>query len=288
MRAESFTRNADGITEVALTEGSGQPSERISCRFLVDATGQSCLAARQTGGQRLDSDFRFISIWGYFADSKYVGAEGIVYPFEEIPNHPPMTFVSHLGGWGWAWHIPMRETTSVGIVVSVEDYKRDVTKYASLHDYFMTTCQSTKFLGPLLSSAKMVNGAMLSDAKMVNGDLRVLRDFSYLPERVSGPGYFVIGDAAGFVDPIFSIGYVIALYSGELACWAIDRSLKRADRTEASRMMFEHQMRGRYERPHHGSARRPTCRRTAALFQFLLKSGKGTDVVGSLHDDPFR
>jgi flavin-dependent dehydrogenase len=77
--------------------------------------------------------------------------------------------------------------------------------------------------------------------------LRVLRDFSYLPESVSGPGYLVVGDAAGFVDPIFSIGYVIALYSGELAAWAIDRSLKKADTAETSRLTFEHQMRGRYE-----------------------------------------
>src|SRR5262249_30853073 len=154
---------------------------------------------------------------------------------DQVRNQPPMTFVSHLGKWGWAWHIPMRESTSVGLVVAVEDYKRDVAKHASLDDYFMATCHSTRFLGTLLANARMVNGP-----------LRVLRDFSYLPESISGPGYYVIGDAAGFVDPIFSIGYVIALYSGELAVWAIDRSLKQSDRAEGSRTMFEHQMRGRY------------------------------------------
>ena len=147
-----------------------------------------------------------------------------------------MTFVSHCGGWGWIWHIPMRESTSVGIVVAVEDYKRDAARHSSLEDYFMATCLSTRFLG-----------ALLARAKRVNGPLRMIRDFSYLPENVAGPGYFVIGDAAGFVDPIFSIGYVIALYSGELAAWAIDRSLRQPAATETSRRLFEHQMRGRYE-----------------------------------------
>jgi len=75
----------------------------------------------------------------------------------------------------------------------------------------------------------------------------VLRDYSYLPDSVAGHGYFVVGDAAGFVDPIFSIGVVMGLYSGHLAAWAIDRSLRLADQTESSRQLFAQQMRGRYE-----------------------------------------
>jgi flavin-dependent dehydrogenase len=236
VRAESFRQTAADATEVAIAGGGGPVDHSITCRFMVDATGQSCLAARQTGGRGLDDDFRFVSIWGYFANSDYVGAEGVVYPFEKVRTNPPMTFVSHCGGWGWIWHIPMRESTSVGLVVAVDDYKRDVARHSSLEDYFMATCLSTRFLGRLLAKAERVNGP-----------LRMIRDFSYLPENVAGPGYFVIGDAAGFVDPIFSIGYVIALYSGELAAWAIDRSLKQPAATETSRKLFEHQMRGRYE-----------------------------------------
>jgi glycine/D-amino acid oxidase-like deaminating enzyme len=77
--------------------------------------------------------------------------------------------------------------------------------------YFLDACMSTPHLGALLE------GAQLSE-----GGVRLMRDFSYSSSKIAGPGYFVIGDAAGFVDPIFSIGVVVALYAGELAAWAID------------------------------------------------------------------
>src|SRR5439155_12363412 len=181
------------------------------------------------------TDFRFVSIWGYFEGSSYVSSGGIVRPFEDIAKHPPMTFVNHLGGWGWAWHIPMRAETSVGIVVPVEDYKRGAAAHGTLEEYFLATCRGSEHLGRLLSTARLKNG------------VRVIRDYSYAPDRIAGPGYFVVGDAAGFVDPIFSIGVVMALYSGQLAAWAIDASLRRPAQAAAYRTLFETQMRGRYQ-----------------------------------------
>jgi flavin-dependent dehydrogenase len=234
LRAESFSANGGG-TDVVIADRDGTRS-RTSCRFLIDATGQATFVARQQGGRRLDQDFRFVSLWGYFAGSRYVSSGGIVRPFEDIPAHHPMTFVSRLLDWGWLWHIPMRKVTSVGINVPVDQYRAEVARHASIDDYFLATCAKTKYLANLLS-----------DAQLTNGSIRVLRDYSYLPDSVAGPGYFVVGDAAGFVDPIFSIGVVMGLYSGHLAAWAIDRSLRRADQTESSRQLFAQQMRGRYE-----------------------------------------
>src|SRR5262249_37335187 len=168
--------------------------------------------------------------------SRYLSSRGIIRSFQDIPTHHPMTFVSRLVDWGWLWHIPMRKLTSVGINVPIDRYRTDVARHASIEDYFLATCGETKYLADLLS-----------DSELANGSVRVLRDYSYLPDSVAGPGYFVIGDAAGFVDPIFSIGVVMALYSGHLAAWAIDRSLRRAEQAENSRHLFAQQMRGRYE-----------------------------------------
>jgi flavin-dependent dehydrogenase len=223
------------VREVVIAEEDGTRLQ-ISCRFLVDATGQAAFVARQQGSGRLDQDFRFVSLWGYFAGSRYVSSGGVVRPFEDIPVHHPMTFVSRLVDWGWLWHIPMRKVTSVGINVPLDQYRADVARHASIEDYFLATCAKTKYLADLLSGSKLTNGTV-----------RVLRDYSYLPDSVAGPGYFVVGDAAGFVDPIFSIGVVMGLYSGHLAAWAIDRSLRRADQAEISRHLFAQQMRGRYE-----------------------------------------
>ena len=235
LRAETFSSNSGGGTDVVVAEEDGTRS-LISCRFLVDATGQAAFIARQQGGRRLDQDFRFVSLWGYFVGSRYVSAGGIVRPFEEIPVHHPTTFVSRLDDWGWLWHIPMRKVTSVGINVPVDQYRTEIARHDSIEDYFLATCAKTKYLADLLSHAHLTNGSV-----------RVLRDYSYLPESIEGPGYFVVGDAAGFVDPIFSIGVVMGLYSGHLAAWAIDRSLRRSEQVELNRRLFAQQMRGRYE-----------------------------------------
>jgi flavin-dependent dehydrogenase len=235
LRAASFAQDSGGDTQVAIADEAGQQSQ-ISCRFLVDATGQAAFVARQQGGRRLDQDFRFVSLWGYFAGSHYVSSGGMIRPFHDMPAHHPMTFVSRLADWGWVWHIPLREMTSVGINVPIDHYRRDVARHASIEDYFLETCANTKHLRDLLSAARLTNGSV-----------RVLRDYSYLPDSVAGPGYFVVGDAAGFVDPIFSIGVVMALYSGYLAAWAIDRSLRSAAHAETSRRLFAREMRGRYE-----------------------------------------
>ncbi len=236
MRAESFITDDAGNPEVALSTGNGDRAQRMRCRFLIDATGQASFTARQFGTKQLDTDFRFVALWGYFTGSRYVSSDGIIRQFEDIPDHSPMTFVSHLGGWGWAWHIPMRKETSVGIVVSVDDYKKHVGSHASLEHYFLSTCRGIEHLSRLLAPARLTSSGV-----------RIMRDYSYAPDRIAGPGYFVIGDAAGFVDPIFSIGVVMALYSGQLAAWAIDRSLQRPVHAPAYRKLFENQMRGRYE-----------------------------------------
>ena len=235
VKAESFAALPGGGAEIATVAESGA-REPITCRYFVDATGQASFVAQQTGGRRLDDDFRFVSLWGYFKDSRYVSPGGIVRNFEEIPNHPPMTFVTKLGGWGWAWHIPLKRDTSVGIVVPVEDYKTGLARHGSLEAYFLATARATEHLG-----------ALIGDAVLTDGRVRIMRDFSYLPDRVTGADYYVTGDAAGFVDPIFSIGVVMALYSGYLAAWAIDRSLRLPSEAEANRKLFEAQMRGRYE-----------------------------------------
>jgi len=267
VRAESFAAHGEHDAEVRLLDGETKENRTVRCRFLVDASGQSSFIAQQLGARRLDSDFRFVALWGYFTGSRYVSAGGMVRPFEDIPRHAPMTFVSSLGNWGWAWHIPLRKDTSVGIVVPVEDYKQNGAE-TSREKYFLDTCLSTGNLGRLLEGAQLPAGGV-----------RLMRDYSYAPEKIAGPGYFVIGDASGFVDPIFSVGVVMALYSGQLAAWAIDSSLRRPAQTPTYRTLFETQMRGRYQLSrtmalptHDETSEAP--RAAKLYFDFISKSEK--------------
>lgn len=236
VRAESV---APGEAPAVVLVAEDGARHAIACRQVIDASGQAALMGRQTGSRQVNPEFRFVALWGYFADSRYFSAGGIARDFAAIPDHPPLTFVTRLSGWGWSWHIPMKAVTSVGLVIPVDEYKRDLPAHASLEAYFLARCMATPNLRDLLAGARMVNGGV-----------RMMRDFSYACDVLSGPGFLVAGDAAGFIDPIFSIGVVLALYSGHLAAWAAGRILDRPVQAAAARALFESQMKGRAQLAH--------------------------------------
>ncbi len=211
-------------------------SGEISCRYIVDASGQSAVIARQLGIRMIDEGFRFMSIWGYFNDSKYVAADGKAYDFAHLRSIPPTTFVSNIEQWGWLWHIPQRESTSVGMVLPQDKMKEIKSSDGALEQYFLRKCREIPYLNQLLANASYVDGSF-----------HIIRDYSYRPTELAGPGFFLIGDAAAFVDPIFSIGVVLAMYSAYLAAWAIDRSFQKPGSTELNRKIFAKQFNTRLE-----------------------------------------
>ncbi len=216
--------------------GADTDTGEIRCRFVVDASGQSAVLSRQMGTRVIDEDFRFVAMWGYFDDSRYVAADGCAYPFERLREIPPTTLVTSLGDWGWSWHIPQRDATSVGLILPLDQFKAAKVASDRLEQYFLDTCAATPYLGRLLEQARYRQGS-----------LGVIRDYSYVPTRIAGPGYFIVGDAAAFVDPIFSLGVVLGMYSGHAAAWAIDRSLRQPETTEHNQDIYSQQFTGRYE-----------------------------------------
>ena len=236
VRVESVT-TGDAPEVIAIDEDGFRHT--IACRQVIDCSGQAAILGRQLGTRQLNPDFRFVALWGYFENSRYFSAGGIARDFAEIPQHPPLTFVTRLSGWGWSWHIPMKKVTSVGLVIPIEDYKRDLPQHASLDAYFLARCQATPNLRDLLANATMVNGGT-----------RMMRDFSYTVDSLTGPGFIVAGDAAGFIDPIFSIGVVFALYAGHLAAWAAERIIAKPAQAATTRGIYESQLRGRAQLAH--------------------------------------
>jgi 2-polyprenyl-6-methoxyphenol hydroxylase-like FAD-dependent oxidoreductase len=66
------------------------------------------------------------------------------------------------------------------------------------------------------------------------GEVRAIPDYSYRTPRTSGDGFCLVGDAACFLDPVFSSGVLLAMSSGEMAAEAIGRALSRRGRVDAS------------------------------------------------------
>jgi flavin-dependent dehydrogenase len=230
--------NLDGGENVSVTyrRNGDKTADAIACRFVVDASGQHAVIAKQLGIRAIDEGFRFMSIWGYFDNSKYMAADGRAYDFKYLRQVPPTTFVSNVDGWGWLWHIPQRESTSVGLILPQEQMQAIKSSDEALEAYFVRRCYDIPYLNRLLENAKYIEGSF-----------HVIRDYSYRPTKVAGPGFFLTGDAAAFVDPIFSIGVVLAMYSAYLTAWAIDRSFKDPGRTAVNQAIFSNQFLTRLE-----------------------------------------
>ncbi len=233
--------NYETDNEVSVSWRSVQTSETgtIKCRYVVDASGQNAVIGKQLGLREIDDGFRYMAVWGYFKGSKYIDYNGKIRPRTDLDSVKPVTFVSSLdksGDIGWSWHIALRDHTSVGIIKPLRLMKEDKTRETSWDEWLVEQARKIS-----------VAGDLLADAELIPGSVHMVRDYSYKSSRLTGPGYFLIGDAAGFVDPIFSVGVVLGMYSAFAASWAIDACFRDPSSTQLNQDLFTKQLRGRYE-----------------------------------------
>ena len=187
----------DGRVEVATDEGE------IAARFLVDASGQSTLLGKHLGLRRVLPHLKKIACFGHFENVwRRSGDEGgyiVIVVCEE----------------GWFWLIPLDETkTSVGIVMHDHVARRLGLSANELLAWGIARCPEVR---------RRTAGATLVT------ETHVLADFSYRCAPYAGPGYFLAGDAATFVDPIFSTGVCLGMMSGAEAGRAILAAIRQGE-----------------------------------------------------------
>ncbi len=230
----------DGLeyARVMYRTGTGDEGE-IEGRYVIDASGQAGVISRQLGTRIIDDSFRYLSVWGYFVDSKFLTIEGTAASIDELGEKRPVTFVTSLsdtGEDGWAWHITLRDKTSVGIVIPTTMVKDVRTPGESWESFFVRRVREVPVLKDLLADATFIPGSAAS-----------IRDYSTRSTQLSGPGFFLAGDAAGFVDPIFSVGVVLGMYTGAAAAWGVGEALRKPDKVDHTRALFNKQVEGRIE-----------------------------------------
>jgi flavin-dependent dehydrogenase len=185
----------------------------IRCQYIIDASGHSALLANQFKVKKIiSSKMNFLSLWGYFKNSRYLGVDRSSHSADELTQVAPVTFVMSFEA-GWVWHIVLRGKTSVGLIVPTERTK-GMNKWQR-EAFFKQTCTQLPHLRDLLQSASLIENS-----------LQFRPDYSYYSDRVCGENYYCIGDAAAFVDPIFSHGVQNAFYNAATATLAIKESLK--------------------------------------------------------------
>lgn len=185
-------------------------------RFVIDASGHSSVIGSRVGRRREEASLRKIAFFGHYHNVA-PSAEG-----DDAGN----TVIVILRN-AWFWLIPISdEVTSVGLVIDRRDYLNGEMNGEALLDHTIAT---TPYVTARMENAERVT------------EVYARKDFSYWMERMTGPNFALIGDAAGFFDPIFSTGVFMAMKTADIAASATDVRLRTGSVRELARYERSHQ-----------------------------------------------
>lgn len=201
----------------------GRQEIGLTTRMIVDASGRHTLLGNQIRIKQADTVFDQFALHTWFDgyDRRPLAKKDSLDDYIFI-HFLPVTNT-------WVWQIPITPTvTSIGVVTQ----KKNFEKSRESREQFFWDC--------LKSRPEIYDGVRAAK------QLRALKeegDYSYNMRQICGDGFVLVGDAARFVDPIFSSGVSIALNSAKLASRDIVSALERGDTTKASFSEFESTMR---------------------------------------------
>ena len=179
----SVDTDADGVR---VTTDRGQ----YASRYLIDATGRSTFMGRKRAGiERIENLGRFALYTHYRAANSTAARE--MYVSGDIK----VLMVDI----GWIWIIPLIDNRlSIGLVVQQPIDKS--SRGAALYEQYI---KASPFITELLAGSEQETG------------VKAEADFSFTNKQRHGQRYACCGDAAGFLDPIFSSGVFLAVTSAE-------------------------------------------------------------------------
>jgi flavin-dependent dehydrogenase len=210
-----FANTGDTVT-IDARDDSGKTAQ-FTAPFLIDASGRGNLTGNQEGLRVVHPHLRKLAVFGHFngvkLDDGDAGGDTVIVRLQNK----------------WFWIIPLsREKVSVGCVMDQEEFARMKLPPAEVFAQF---CHSSAPVRERMRDATLV------------GSIQTCGDFSYTNRRLVGPRLVRVGDAAGFMDPIFSAGVYLAMYSGKLAANAVKDSLNANDDGARRLLAYEKRVR---------------------------------------------
>jgi len=207
VRVHEMLMNGDQAVGVRIKDGDGLRD--VAATVVVDASGQNGLLMNRFNLRVWDPILNKGAIWTY-----YEGAQ------RDTGRDEGATLVIQTGAKnGWFWYIPQHDNvTSIGVVAPFDTLFKGRGPYAQTYEEEVAACPGVK--------------ARIANATRVTGYFAT-KDYSYRSKQVAGNGWVLVGDAFGFLDPLYSSGVLLALKSGELAADAIVEGLKNGDVSQA-------------------------------------------------------
>jgi len=200
-----------GERAVGVRVADGDGEREIRCRVVVDAAGQSALIPDRLGLRQWDPELKKAALWTYWQGC----------PRDAGRDAGATLVMQTEGKLGWFWSIPLQDgLTSVGVVADHDHLFRPggPKDPEAIYADQVARCPGVQ---PRLAGATRA------------APFRVAKEYSYRSRRVAGDGWVLVGDAFGFLDPLYSSGILLALTSGGLAADAIAAGLARGDTSAA-------------------------------------------------------
>ena len=189
--------------DVSLTSDRGD--EQFRCRWVVDASGRASILGRKLGHFRQNKEHPINAVWARFSGVK----DWDSYEWRErFPDYASACRTSrswatnHLMGHGWwCWIIPLRGgDVSAGLVYDSRIFKLNegVNLGERLKSHLLTHPVGREIFGA---------------AKIIEHDVHAFSALPYSNAQVCGDGWAAVGDAAGFIDPLYSPGLDFCSYT---------------------------------------------------------------------------
>ena len=186
-------RNGDMVEGLELTDGT-----TIKANWYVDASGASAILRRAMDiGVELPTQLQNIAFWDYWENTEWA---------TRFPGGATRVLVLSIGA-GWIWFIPLGPTrTSIGFVCP-RDFYRDCGK--SKEEIYLWALSQEPLISELTQSAHR------------EGNVQGTKDWSFVTDRAVGKNWFLVGEAAGFADPILAAGLTLTQTSAREAAYSI-------------------------------------------------------------------
>ena len=193
------------------------PEKVVRSKVVVDASGQSTLIIDRFGLRDWDPKLKKAALWTYWKGAR-----------RDTGRDPGATLVIQTQGKaGWFWYIPLHDdVVSVGVVADHDYLFRDRGTKDPEAIYFEEVAKAPG-LQPLIEDATR------SDV------FRIQKEYTYRTTKGAGDGWCLIGDAFGFLDPLYSSGLLLAMTSANMAADAIIDGVRDDDTSEARLRVWE-------------------------------------------------
>jgi flavin-dependent dehydrogenase len=192
-------------------------AKRFSARYVIDCSGRNSVIASQFQLRQSIDDLKKFSVFAHF---------------ENVPlrDREELNLTRLIrGGDFWFWMIAVSETrVSIGVVTDTARFRELKLTPEEALDYFINGSPEMR--------ERMAGAQRVSQVYSIS-------DYSYLNSRFTGDRWMLAGDAAGFIDPIFSTGVFLAILSGEQCADALNIILDNPRKKAALYKAYESHLR---------------------------------------------